>query len=108
MSLGRSCVWGCGEAAEPVKASAEQLAVSTDQPYRLPWSRMRVGVTQRRGVCRAEAARRKARHDPERAPNLFDLLLLGRSLEPALAAEHREGRGELEHVLDASAALGAV
>lgn len=91
---------GLRAAAEPVKTSAEQLALSQISHMTIPWSKMRVGVTQREVYVAPKNRGIKARgNDPRRRPNLFDLLL-GRSLEPALAQNIGKVEAELEHVLD--------
>jgi hypothetical protein len=87
-------------AAEPVKTSAEQLALSEISHMTIPWSKMRVGVTQREVYVAPRQRGIKARgDDPRRRRNLFDLLL-GKSLEPALAQHLGDVELELEHVID--------
>lgn len=90
---------GLRRAAEPVRTSAEQLAVSSIRNIGVPWSRMRVGVTQTSVYVAPRQRGVKARGGPKRRPNLFDLLL-GRSLEPALAQNIGKVEAELEHVID--------
>lgn len=91
---------GLRKAAEPVRSSAEQLALSQIPRMTVPWSRMRVGVTQREVYVAPRQRGLKTRGpDPRRRPNLFDLLM-GRSLEPALAQNIGGVERELEHVLD--------
>jgi hypothetical protein len=72
------------EAAEPVRTDAEQLATANIPRIGIPWSRMRVGVTQRAVYLaprqRGAASRRNARL---RRPNLANLLL-DRAMTPAL------------------------
>lgn len=87
------------EAAEPVRADAEQLAVAGIPRIGLPWARMRVGVTSRsvyvaprqRGVT--SRARVRARR-----PNLASLLL-GRAMEPALDRNIGEVEEKMESLL---------
>lgn len=91
---------GLRRAAEPVKTSAEQLALERISHMTIPWSKMRVGVTQREVYVAPKQRGIKARgDDPRRRRNLFDLLL-GKSLEPALAQNIGKVEAELEHVLD--------
>lgn len=76
--------------AEPVRVDAQHLALTEIRRMTLPWSEMRVGVSQTSVYVAPKKRGVKTRgKDPRRRPNLFDLLL-GRSLEPAL--EHNEGR----------------
>lgn len=86
--------------AEPVRLDAERLARSRITRIGVPWSQMRVGVTQRLVYVAPRQRGVKARGDRRyRRPNLADLLM-GRAMEPALA--ENEGRivNRLEHVLD--------
>lgn len=78
--------------AEPVKNDAEQLARSNISRIGVPWSQMRVGVTQKVVYVAPKQRGVKSRTDRRfRRPNFFDLLM-GRSLEPAL--ERNEARVE--------------
>lgn len=83
--------------AEPVRADAEQLAVGGIPRVGIPWSRMRVGVTQA-GVYVAPR-QRGTRGGPRRRPN-FAGLLLGRSLLPALEQNTPQVMSEMEQLLD--------
>jgi hypothetical protein len=90
-------------AAEPVRLDAESLAVANIRNIGIPWSRMRVGVTQKvvyvapreRGVRSRGNARR-------RRPNLAGLLM-GEAMEPAL--EHNRER-VMESLDDMLATVG--
>lgn len=85
--------------ADPVRSDAERLAVANIPRIGLPWSQMRIGVTQA-AVYVAPKQRGKGRgRDPRRRPNLFDLLL-GRALEPALAQNEERVRREFEEMLN--------
>lgn len=91
---------GLRAAAEPVRASAEQLAVENITRIGIPWSRMRVGVTTRDVYVAPRKRGLKTRgDDPRRRPNLFDLIL-GRALEPALDRNVGQVEAGLERVLD--------
>lgn len=67
--------------AEPVKTTAEALAVSEIPRVGVPWSRMRVGITTRLVYV---APRPRGGRGSRRRPN-FATLLARRALEPALA-----------------------
>jgi hypothetical protein len=88
------------EAAEPVRADAERLATSEISRIGVPWSRMRVGVTQKSVYVapRQRGARRNRR------PNLAGLLL-ERSMLPALDANQPQVVRTVEKVLDQVANL---
>lgn len=88
------------QAAEPVRADAEERAGSQIARLGIPWSQMRVGVT-RRSVYVAPR-QRGARRGPARRPNLAGLLL-GRTMMPALEANQPE---VLERVDDLLAEVG--
>lgn len=81
------------DAAEPVRAEAEQLALSTITRMTVPWSQMRIGVTSTRVYV---APRQRGARQPQRKrPNLA-ALLLRRSMLPAL--DHNQA--EVVHRLD--------
>jgi len=86
-------------AAEPVRASAEQLAVEKIRRIGVPWSRMRVGITQREVYVAPVKRGQKGRDQRLRRPNLFDLLM-GRSLEPALDQNIGKVEANVEKVLE--------
>lgn len=69
--------------AEPVRVTAQGLALSEIPRMTLAWSRMRVGITP--GTVYVAPAKRGVRgpDNRRRRRNLFDLLL-HRALEPAL------------------------
>lgn len=69
--------------AEPVRADAETLALSGIRRITIPWSRMRVGVTQREVYVAPRQRGQKGRDQRLRRPKFADLLM-GRALEPAL------------------------
>lgn len=81
--------------AEPVRVDAEQLALLGIPRIGLPWSRMRVGVTQ---TLVYVAPKRRGRGQHRRRPNLFGLLM-SRSLEPALARNREFIRREATDVI---------
>lgn len=83
-------------AAEPVRADAERLAVETIQRIGVPWSRMRIGVTTT-SVYLAPR-QRGAKLPNHRRPNLA-ALLLGRSMEPALAQNEPEVVAKIDAML---------
>lgn len=75
-------------AAEPVRVEAERLAVSSIRRIGVPWSRMRIGVTNREVYIAPRQRGQKGRDQRLRRPNLAGLLL-GRSLVPAV--QHEQG-----------------
>lgn len=88
------------EVAEPVRADAERLAVSEIPRMTMPWSRMRVGVTKTMVYVAPVERGRRSRNNPAlRRPNLAGLLM-GRSMAPALEANHREIIDGLESMLN--------
>jgi hypothetical protein len=86
-------------AAEPVRADAELLAVSGIRRIGLPWSRMRVGVTNREVYLAPRERGQKGRDQRLRRPNLRGLLLT-RAMEPALA----QNQGQVVAGVDAALA----
>lgn len=83
--------------ATPVQHDAERLAAASIPRIGLPWSRMRVGVTQS-SVYVAPKQRGTRGRGPKHRPNLFDLLM-GRSLEPALQQNQALVVHEVERML---------
>lgn len=83
--------------AEPVRADAERLALAGIPKIGIPWSRMRVGVTQTTVYVAPKQRGSRGRTGRHR-PNLFDLLL-GRSLDPALDMNEPRIRAEFEDLL---------
>lgn len=87
---------GLRDAADPVRADAEALAVSGIPRIGLPWSRMRVGVTQKLVyVAPKERGRKRGR----RRPNLAGLLT-ERAMVPALEQNTAEVERRVGRVLD--------
>jgi hypothetical protein len=84
-------------AAEPVRMDAERLAVSEITRIGIPWSRMRVGVTQS-SVYVAPNERGRRTRGRRRRPNLAPLLL-GRAMEPALDRNRARVIREVEDTL---------
>lgn len=84
--------------AEPVRADAERLAVAGIPRVGVPWSQMRVGVTQTSVYVAPK--RRGARGNPLRKRPNFAGLLLGRAMVPALERNEPRIVGELEDLLD--------
>lgn len=68
--------------AEPVRVQAEQLAVEHIPRIGVPWSRMRIGVTNTSVYLAPRQRGQKGRDQRLRRPNLRQLLL-GRSMDPA-------------------------
>jgi hypothetical protein len=91
------------QAAEPVRATAESLAVSRIRGIEQGdhWSRMRVGVTQK-SVYVAPRARGKKTGSTKR-PNLADLLM-SRSMEPALYVHQEEVVRHIDSLIGREAA----
>ena len=81
--------------AQPVKSAAEELAVSGIRNIGDRWSRMRVGVTS----SLVYVAPKSRRQGGSPRPNLA-LLLLTKSLEPALDREQDVVVGGLERWID--------
>lgn len=86
------------EAAEPVQARAQSLAVEKIRNIGPRWSLMRVGVTTA-GAYVAERQRGLKGPHPRRRPNLAGLLV-DRALEPALQENHDRVVAALERGLD--------
>lgn len=80
-ALSRELRKGLRDAAEPVKADAQTLALERIPHMTTDWSRMRVGVT--RTSVYVAPRNRGSRSGTRKRRNLFDLIA-GRSLEPAL------------------------
>jgi hypothetical protein len=76
------------------------LAVEKIARIGVPWSRMRVGVTQRDVYVAPRQRGQKGRDQRLRRPNLFDLLM-GRALQPALDQNIAKVERQLERLLDA-------
>ena len=84
--------------AEPVRSEAELLASSTIPRIGLPWSRMRVGVTQTSVYVAPRQRGDRARGSRRRRPNLAGLLL-NRSMLPALAHNQQRVVREVDAML---------
>lgn len=86
--------------AEPVRSDAERLASSEITRIGIPWSRMRVGVTQTSVyVAPVERGRASRQNRSIRRPNLADLLM-GRAMEPALQQNEQHTVHELQQMLN--------
>ena len=86
--------------AEPVRSDAERLAVAEITRIGIPWSRMRVGVTQTSVyVAPVERGRRSRNNLNIRRPNLADLLM-GKAMEPALQKNEQHTEAELQQMLN--------
>lgn len=81
------------EVAEPVRATAERLAVERIPTVGLPWSRMKVGVTPRSVYI---VPRQRGRRHRRPA---FGNLLLGRSMVPAVEQNEPRVLDGMEDVL---------
>jgi hypothetical protein len=86
-------------AAEPVRSAAESLALENIRRIGVPWSRMRIGVTQKTVYVAPRERGQKGRDRRLKRPNLFDLLM-GRSLQPALDQNISRVEASMETVLD--------
>lgn len=85
---------------EPIRLDAERLAVERIPRIGVPWSQMRVGVTTNLVYVTSKQRGRKSRTNPRlRRPNLADLLL-GRSMEPALAENTHGTEVRFNRLLD--------
>ncbi len=86
------------EVAEPVRADSERLAAAGIPRLGVPWSRMRVGVTQS-SVYVAPRQRGARGRGGSRRPNLADLLL-GRAMIPALTENQPRVLVEMDRLLE--------
>lgn len=87
------------DAAEPVRREAEALAVSNISRIGVPWSRMRVGVTQKVVYVAPKERGVRSRGDQRRRrPNLAGRLM-DDAMQPALDHNHQKVVENLDHVL---------
>lgn len=87
------------ELAEPIRADAEGLARSGIRRVGIPWSQMRVGVTQRLVYVAPKQRGVKARGaHPRRRPRFADLLEQ-RAMTPALERNRDDLENGTEQVL---------
>ena len=84
--------------AEPVRSEAELLAASGIPRIGVPWSRMRVGVTQTSVYVAPRQRGDRARGSRRRRPNLAGLLL-SRAMLPALAHNQQRVVREVDAML---------
>lgn len=89
---------GLRAAAEPVRLDAEREAVQSITRIGVPWSRMRVGVTQKIVYVAPKKRGVKGRDSRLRRPNLFRLLLT--AMEVAAGRNQARVTQGLERVLD--------
>jgi hypothetical protein len=90
------------EAAEPVKKSAEELALSEvhRMPYSPKWAKMRIGVTRREVYVAPRQRGIKGRgDDPRRRPNLA-VIMGPRVFQAALDRHRAQIVHMVEHTLD--------
>lgn len=88
------------EVAEPVRATAEQLAESRITRIGPRWGRMRVGVTRRLVyVAPRQRGVNSKRSIAVRRPNLADLLM-DRAMQPALDQHAPQIEARVEQALD--------
>lgn len=87
-------------AGEPVRAEAERLGPARIRNLHAgdPWSKQRVGVTQRT-VYVTPTERGRGRDQRRKRPN-FKALMLDRSYEPALESKRQEVIDRFGHILD--------
>lgn len=71
------------EIAEPIRADAEALAVSSITRIGVPWSRMRIGVTRRAVYVAPRQRGARGRGNPRSRPKFADLIEQ-RAMTPAL------------------------
>lgn len=88
---------GLRQAAEPVRADAERLAVTSIRRIGIPWSRMRVGVT--RHTVYVAPRQRGNRNSPQLKRRNLPGLLLDRAMLPALRINDARVVAEMEQVL---------
>jgi hypothetical protein len=84
------------DVGEPVRADAERLAVERITTVGIPWSRMRVGLTQK--VVYVAPKQRGSRGGRGRRPK-FGTKLLERAMLPALNANIDEAERRFERML---------
>lgn len=84
------------EAAEPVRVTAGEMAVSNIRNIGSRWSQMKKGATLKGAYVAPAARRRGGSPRPNLAP-----LLLRRALEPALEKEQPQVIARVEAALDA-------
>jgi hypothetical protein len=96
-------VEGLEEAAEPVKTTATQLALTRirNMPRSPDWAEMRIGVSRREAlVYMVPFSRGKGRgRGARKRPNLADLLSQ-RSMDPALEQNEERVTEKVEDLLD--------
>lgn len=85
------------DVAEPVRVRAELLASQDIRKMTVPWSHMRIGVTTSSVYV---APQQRGTRDPRKKRPNFGLLLLGRSLEPALAQKSSEVEAGFNDLLE--------
>lgn len=87
------------KAAEPVRSDAEVLAVQRISHIGVPWSRMRVGITQTSVYVAPRERGRNSRKNPKiRRPNLARLMM-GQSMLPALRQNESNTLNEVDKML---------
>lgn len=97
--IGRDLRSALESAAEPVRQDAQQRALSSIPRIGVPWSRMRVGITQRM-VYVAPVERGVKGHGRERFKRRnFAPLLLNRAMQPAFDANRDRVVREVEDTL---------
>lgn len=85
---------------EPVRFTAEQLAVSTIRRMTPAWSKMRTGVTTRLVYVAPRERGLKGRGDaPGRRPK-FGTLLMDRAMQPALDRNRPRVETDFDQMLD--------
>lgn len=96
-TLARDLREGLRNVADPVRATATQLALQNITRIGIPWSEMRIGVTSTTVYV---APKRRGTRDPrKRRPNLA-LLLLGRSMLPAVEQNQQVIEAGFDRLLD--------
>jgi len=86
------------QVAEPIRADAEALAVSSIPRVGVAWSRMRVGVTNRAVYVAPRKRGARGRDNPRRRPRFADLLEQ-RAMTPALDRNRDQIESRVEAAL---------
>jgi hypothetical protein len=85
------------QAAEPVRATAQELAIARVRNMTVGWSRMRVGVTQA-GVY--VVPRKRGTRTPKHKRPEFSDLMMARVMEPALYYHQAGAVRDIERIVD--------
>lgn len=98
--IAQDLVWELEEAADPVRKTAEPLALTTirNMPRSPRWATMKISVSKAKGAVAMFPASRRQRGSSGR-PNLADLLM-DRAMDPALEANETEVVKKVDDLLE--------